>query len=65
MARDLTWLSATELSALLEARELTSVELVQACLARVQAVDGRVKAFNSRDEAAALAAAREIGRAHV
>jgi aspartyl-tRNA(Asn)/glutamyl-tRNA(Gln) amidotransferase subunit A len=59
MARDLSYLSASELAGLLARRELSSVELVQACLARVQAVDGRIKAFNSRDEAAALAAARE------
>lgn len=58
MARDLTYLPATKLAELLGAKELSSVELVQACLARAQAVDGRVKAFNSRDAAAALLAAR-------
>jgi aspartyl-tRNA(Asn)/glutamyl-tRNA(Gln) amidotransferase subunit A len=58
MARDLTWLSATELAGLLERREISSRELVQACLARVKAVDGRVRAFNSCDEAAALTAAQ-------
>jgi aspartyl-tRNA(Asn)/glutamyl-tRNA(Gln) amidotransferase subunit A len=58
MARDLTFLPATELADLLGTGQVSSVELVQSCLARVQAVDGRVKAFNSRDEAGALAAAR-------
>ncbi|AOS46328.1 Glutamyl-tRNA(Gln) amidotransferase subunit A [Lacunisphaera limnophila] len=58
MARDLAYLSATDLTGLLGSGQLSSVELVQSCLARVQAVDGRVRAFNSRDEAGALAAAR-------
>ena len=50
---------ATRLAARLAAGELSAVELLQACLARTRAVDGRVQAFNSYDEAAALAAARE------
>jgi aspartyl-tRNA(Asn)/glutamyl-tRNA(Gln) amidotransferase subunit A len=38
--------------------ELSSAELMQAVIARTKAVDGRVKAFNSFDEADALAQAR-------
>lgn len=46
-----------ELSARLERRELSAVELMQALIARTQAVEPRVHAFNSRDEADALAQA--------
>ncbi len=54
-----------ELAALLDAGKLSSVELVQAFTARTTAVDGRVRAFNSRDEAGALtlAAASDARRA--
>ncbi len=41
------------LAARLAAGGLSSVELTQAFIARKAAVDGRVKAFNSCDEAAA------------
>ena len=58
MADDLMHQPATRLAARLAAKEISSVELVQACVARTKAVDGRVKAFNSLDEAGALAAAR-------
>ncbi|HEX2860162.1 MAG TPA: amidase family protein, partial [Lacunisphaera sp.] len=58
MARDLTYLPATDLAALLGTGQLSSVELVQACLARIESVDARVRAFNSHDAAGALAAAR-------
>ncbi len=58
MARDLTFLPATQLADLLASGKLSAVELVQSTLARVQTVDDRVKAFNSFDEAGALAAAR-------
>lgn len=47
-----------ELAALLEAKAITSVELTQAVIARTQAVDGQVKAFNSFDADDALAQAR-------
>jgi aspartyl-tRNA(Asn)/glutamyl-tRNA(Gln) amidotransferase subunit A len=57
MARDLTYLSAARLAAMLAAREVSAVELLQSCAARTTAVDGRVRAFNSRDEAGALALA--------
>ncbi len=58
MADELIYQSATQLAAQLAAGKISAVELVQACLARRQAVDGRVKAFNSCDEAGALAAAK-------
>lgn len=58
MSAELTFRPATELAALLASRKISSVELTQAFLARAQAVDGRVRAFNSHDEADALAQAR-------
>ena len=57
MATDLFYLPVTELARLLEGRRISAVELLQALVARTRAVEGRVKAFNSRDEAGALAAA--------
>jgi aspartyl-tRNA(Asn)/glutamyl-tRNA(Gln) amidotransferase subunit A len=42
----------------LEARAISSVELMQDVVARTRRVDGRVQAFNSYDEADALAQAR-------
>ena len=58
MAAEIIFQSATRLAALLAEGDISSVELLQACLARTQAVDGRVKAFNSFDEAGALALAQ-------
>jgi len=46
-----------ELSARLERRELSAVELTKAVIERTRAVEPQVKAFNSRDEADALAQA--------
>jgi aspartyl-tRNA(Asn)/glutamyl-tRNA(Gln) amidotransferase subunit A len=57
MAAELFFQSIAELAALLEAKRLSSVELTTAVIARKSAVDGRVKAFNSADEAGALAQA--------
>ncbi len=54
---DLFFQPVTELAARLDAKEISSVELMQAVIARTKAVDGRVKAFNSFDEADALAQA--------
>jgi aspartyl-tRNA(Asn)/glutamyl-tRNA(Gln) amidotransferase subunit A len=51
-------LSLTDASAALASKTLSSVELTRACIARTEAVEPRVHAFNSRDEATALAAAR-------
>jgi aspartyl-tRNA(Asn)/glutamyl-tRNA(Gln) amidotransferase subunit A len=48
---------ATELAAALEAKKISAVELTQAVVARTKAVDARVRAFNSYDEADALAQA--------
>jgi aspartyl-tRNA(Asn)/glutamyl-tRNA(Gln) amidotransferase subunit A len=50
--------TAAALAAQLEARQLSAVELMQAVIARTQAVDGRVQAFNSFDAEDALAQAR-------
>ena len=46
-----------DLAAALAAKELSSVELTQAVIARTKAVEDRVRAFNSYDEADALAQA--------
>ena len=58
MAGELIHQPATRLAGLLETKKISSVELLQAFLSRTKAVDGRVKAFNSFDEAGALAAAK-------
>lgn len=58
MSDELIFKPVAELAALLAGGKVSSVELVQAFASRTRAVDGRVKAFNSRDEAGALAAAR-------
>jgi aspartyl-tRNA(Asn)/glutamyl-tRNA(Gln) amidotransferase subunit A len=57
MPAELYFQTITELAAALEAKKLSSVELTQAVIARTKAVEGRVKAFNSFDEADALAQA--------
>ncbi|HEY5640933.1 MAG TPA: amidase [Dehalococcoidia bacterium] len=64
MGGDLHWLSIAEAAPLIERRELSPVDLVDACLERVEALDGRLNAFITvlADEAreAARAAAEEI-----
>lgn len=55
---DLHFKTITELSAMLEAGETTSVELTQAIIDRTTAVDDKVKAFLSYDADDALAQAR-------
>jgi aspartyl-tRNA(Asn)/glutamyl-tRNA(Gln) amidotransferase subunit A len=62
---DLFFQSITELAAALDARTISAVELTQAVIARTRAVEGRVHAFNSFDEAGALeqAAASDARRA--
>jgi aspartyl-tRNA(Asn)/glutamyl-tRNA(Gln) amidotransferase subunit A len=57
MAAALIHQPVAKLAALLEAGTISSVELMQAFVARTKAVDGRVKAFNSFDEPGALAQA--------
>src|SRR5262245_42992214 len=49
--------SITDLSAQLAARQLSSVELTNAVISRTKSVEPRVRAFNSCDEADALAQA--------
>lgn len=65
MATEIFHRSIVELAAQLDAKQISSVELTRAVIARKQAVDGRVKAFNSSDEASALeqAAASDARRA--
>ncbi|MDD2763724.1 MAG: Asp-tRNA(Asn)/Glu-tRNA(Gln) amidotransferase subunit GatA [Opitutaceae bacterium] len=58
MSSEFLFKSAGELASLLAERKISSVELTGAFIARTKAVDGRVKAFNSFDEADALAQAR-------
>ncbi|APU17213.1 MULTISPECIES: Asp-tRNA(Asn)/Glu-tRNA(Gln) amidotransferase subunit GatA [Actinoalloteichus] len=56
-------LTAAELAARIHAREVTSVEVTQAHLDRIQAVDGRINAFLHVDTEGALAAARQVDEA--
>jgi len=60
---DLTRLSAAELGRLLAAREVSAVEVTQAHLDRIAAVDDRVRAFLYVDAEGALAAARAVDAA--
>jgi aspartyl-tRNA(Asn)/glutamyl-tRNA(Gln) amidotransferase subunit A len=57
MASELCFRSITEIAAALAAKELSAVEITQAVITRTKAVDSRVRAFNSFDEADALAQA--------
>ena len=56
---ELTLLSVHELAPLIAAKEISPVELVQACLERIDALNGRLKAFISVYPEQALAAAEE------
>ncbi len=58
MPSDLHFKPITELAGLLGDKKISAVELAQAVLARTKAVDARVKAFNSFDEADLIASAR-------
>ena len=58
MGDELHFKSAVELSDLLSSGSVSSVEIVQAFIDRVEAVDDRVKAFNSYDAEDALAQAK-------
>jgi aspartyl-tRNA(Asn)/glutamyl-tRNA(Gln) amidotransferase subunit A len=62
MSSELFFQPLARLAELLDAGKLSSVELMNAVIARCSAVEGRVRAFNSRDEAAALAQAGESDR---
>jgi aspartyl-tRNA(Asn)/glutamyl-tRNA(Gln) amidotransferase subunit A len=57
MSSELFFQSITDLTSALEAKKLSAVELLQAVIARTKDVDPRVRAFNSFDEAGALAQA--------
>jgi len=50
MSAELIFKPLSELAALLDSGQLSSVELVQAFADRIKQVDGQVKAFNSFDE---------------
>jgi aspartyl-tRNA(Asn)/glutamyl-tRNA(Gln) amidotransferase subunit A len=58
MSSDLPHQSLASLSAALAARRISAVELMEAVLARTEAVEPRVQAFNSWDRDDALAEAR-------
>ncbi|TCB95600.1 Asp-tRNA(Asn)/Glu-tRNA(Gln) amidotransferase subunit GatA [Micromonospora zingiberis] len=57
---DLTKLSAVEIAGLVASGETSAVEVTQAHLDRIAAVDGRVNAFLHVDTEGALTAAREV-----
>lgn len=57
---DLTKLSAAEIAALVASGETSAVEVTQAHLDRITAVDDRVNAFLYVDTEGALAAARTV-----
>jgi aspartyl-tRNA(Asn)/glutamyl-tRNA(Gln) amidotransferase subunit A len=57
---DLTTLSAFELAARIRAREVTAARVAEACLARIGALDPKVRAFLTVLPEAALAAARLV-----
>jgi len=56
-AAELPRLTMLELAAQLASKDVSAVEVTRACLERVAAVDGKVKAFLKVDEKGALAAA--------
>ncbi|MGE5554302.1 MAG: Asp-tRNA(Asn)/Glu-tRNA(Gln) amidotransferase subunit GatA [Betaproteobacteria bacterium] len=62
MARELTHLTAHELSDLLRRREVSAVEVTEAYLERIQEVDGQVKAFLTVTPEQARQAAQEADR---
>lgn len=58
MASELFYRPITELAAQLEEKQISAVELTEAVIARKNAVEPRVRAFNSANEADALEQAR-------
>jgi aspartyl-tRNA(Asn)/glutamyl-tRNA(Gln) amidotransferase subunit A len=56
--RDLVWTSMVDLARLVKAKEVSPVEVVQAHLARITALDGRLRCYITVTGDAALAAAR-------
>ena len=61
--QDLHYLTVTELEHLIRDKKLSPVELMQACLARIHALDGRFHAFITVMEESALAEARRAEQA--
>ena len=59
MATDRHWLSIAAAARLIERRELSPLDLVDACLERVEALDGRLNAFITVLADEARVAARE------
>src|SRR5437868_15494110 len=57
MTKDVHELSAAELSAAFSSKDLSPVEVTQACLARIEGLDAEVNAFCHIDADAACAAA--------
>ncbi|WP_341719442.1 Asp-tRNA(Asn)/Glu-tRNA(Gln) amidotransferase subunit GatA [Micromonospora sp. FIMYZ51] len=57
---DITRMTATQIAGLVAAGETSAVEVTQAHLDRIAAVDGRVNAFLHVDSEGALAAARDV-----
>jgi aspartyl-tRNA(Asn)/glutamyl-tRNA(Gln) amidotransferase subunit A len=58
VSTDLHWLTASEASREFAARRLSPVELLNALLARIEALDPKINAFIRLDKAAAIDAAR-------
>jgi amidase len=59
---ELSLLSALEVRRVIAAREASPREVAEACLARIRAVDDRIRAFVTIDEAMVLAAADDVER---
>jgi aspartyl-tRNA(Asn)/glutamyl-tRNA(Gln) amidotransferase subunit A len=56
---DIGWMTATELKAALEAKDLSAVEITEALIARADEVDGHIEAYIRRTDEIALEAAKE------
>jgi aspartyl-tRNA(Asn)/glutamyl-tRNA(Gln) amidotransferase subunit A len=63
MKSEITYLDATELASLIRSRELSSVDVVQAHLARIEAVNPKINAIVTLNAEQALAAAAEADKA--
>jgi len=61
-AETLGYLPATELAGLIRSREVSAAEVIEAVLARIEAMEPRVNAFATLTADAALEAAREADR---
>src|SRR5215831_14936081 len=63
MMTELIWKSASELAALVRERQVLAVEVTEAHLRRIEAVDGKLGAYLRVDAEGALQRAREIDAA--